>query len=165
VNFELLPSKLAVMKKLFALLLVVSILTSCTVYKDVEVKEVLDFKVIEFRSDGAECEIFLTVYNPNGYKITLTESQINMVFEGKPLGEVHLKEKLVIPKKSQSTISLKCTAQFASLSALTGDLLSLLFKTEYVMEGSGHIKGKALLVSKKVPITFKETLTKADLGF
>jgi LEA14-like dessication related protein len=165
VNFAMLPSKLAVMKKFFALLIVASFLSSCTVYKDVEVKEVLDFKVTEFRSDGAECEIFLTVLNPNGYKITLTESQINMVFEGKPLGEVHLKEKLVIPKKSQSTISLKCTAQFASLSELTGDLLSLLFKTEYVMEGSGHIKGRVMLMSKKVPITFKETLTKADLGF
>ncbi len=119
------------MKKLYALLMVVSVLSSCTMYKDVEVKEVLDFKINEFRTDGADCEIFLTVYNPNGYKITLTESQINMMFEGKPLGEVHLKEKLVIPKKAQSTITLKCTAQFANLAELTGDLLSLLFKTEY----------------------------------
>lgn len=153
------------MKKLFALLMVVSVLSSCTMYKDVEVKEVLDFKINEFRTDGADCEIFLTVYNPNGYKITLTESQINMMFEGKPLGEVHLKEKLVIPKKAQSTITLKCTAQFANLTELTGDLLSLLFKTEYIMEGNGHIRGKALFVSKNVPISFKETLTKADLGF
>jgi len=44
-------------------------------------------------------------------------------------------------------------------------VLALLFKSEYVMEGNGYIKGKAMMVSKEVPVVFKETLTKADLGF
>lgn len=152
------------MKKMLSLLIVVSLLSSCMVYKDVEVKEVLDLRVLEFNSNGVECEIFLSVFNPNGYKITLTESQINLLFEGMQLGEVHLKEKLVIPKKAQSTIALKCEAKLENLEALTGNVISLLFKSEYLMEGNGHIRGKAMLVSKRVPVEFKKTLKKSDIG-
>lgn len=152
------------MKKLLFLLIIPVFFSACRVYKDVEVKEVLDFKINEFYSDGAECEVFLTIINPNGYKIALTESNIALVFEGKPIGEIHLNEKLTIPKKQQTTVSLKFTAEFGSLSELTGNLLALLFKSEYVLEGDGYIRGKALLVSKKVPVQFKETLTKSDFG-
>ena len=139
--------------------------SSCAVYKDVEVTEILDVRILEFDNDGAECEIFISIYNPNGYKITLTESHVDLLFEGKSLGEVQLMEKVVIPKKAQTTITMKCEAKYESMEALTGNLIALLFKTEYVMEGTGYIKGKAMFVSKNVPVQFKETLTKADLGF
>jgi LEA14-like dessication related protein len=152
-------------KNAFLLLCCVGLLSSCAVYKDVEVTEVLDIQVLEFDHEGAECEIFLSIYNPNPYKITLTESHVDLFFDGKSLGEVQLLEKVVIPKKAQSTISMKCEASYENLQAIMGNIITLMFQSEYVLEGNGYIRGKALLVSKDVPVVFKETLTKADLGF
>ena len=134
-------------------------------YKDVVVEQVVEVKILSFHQDGAEFELELLVDNPNGYKIFLTKSYINLTFEGIPLGEVQLKEKIAIPKKSHSTIVLKCDATFDNFQELMGSVLTLLFKSEYLLEGKGHIRGRALMVSKNVPVTFKEKLSKRDMGF
>jgi LEA14-like dessication related protein len=134
-------------------------------YKEVEVQEVLEVKIIEFDSDGADCEITMTVKNPNGYKISLTESAVELFFEGKFLGNVELTEQLVLPKRSLSTVKLKCLADYESLQSVMGNFITILFKSEYVMEGKGYVRGRALLVSKKFPVEFKERITRDDLGF
>jgi LEA14-like dessication related protein len=138
---------------------------SCALYKEVEVQEILEVKVIEFDQDGADCEIFMTVKNPNGYKIQLTESEVDMFFEGKFLGKVELLEKIVLPKNSVSTVQMKCLADYESLQSVMGNFITILFKSEYVMEGKGFVRGKALLVSKKFPVEFREKVTRKDMGF
>jgi LEA14-like dessication related protein len=107
----------------------------------------------------------MTVKNPNGYKIQLTESEVDMFFEGKFLGKVELLEKIVLPKNSVSTVQMKCLADYESLQSVMGNFITILFKSEYVMEGKGFVRGKALLVSKKFPVEFREKVTRKDMGF
>ncbi len=153
------------MKYSLLFLVVLFSFSSCHVYKDVEVKEILDVKILEFTNEGADCEVYVTVFNPNNYKITLTESHVDLFFEGKPLGHVQLTDQIVIPKLSQTTIMMKCIADKESLQAILGNVLALLFKTEYALEGKGYIKGKAMFISKNVPIEFSEKLSREDIGF
>lgn len=154
------------MKKLFLIIPVFSfLLSSCDMYKDVVVEQVVNLQIISFNQEGAEFDLELLVDNPNNYKISLTKSHVQLFFEGKALGEVQLKEKIVIPKKSHSTIVLKCTAQFENFQELMGSMLTLLFKSTYTLEGKGHIRGKALIVSKKVPVEFNHKISKRDMGF
>jgi LEA14-like dessication related protein len=152
-------------RKITLLMICIALLSSCSVYKEVEVKEVLNVEVLSFDNNGADCDVYLSVLNPNGYKITLTESDIDLFFEGKPLGEVKLLEKIELPKNSLTTIKMKCQANVESVQGVLGNIITLLFKTEYTLEGKGYIKGKALLISKKVPVVFNEKLKKEDLGF
>ena len=140
-------------------------LSSCKMYEEVSVKEVLDVQIVEFDKEGVECKILITVFNPNWYKITLTESHVFLKFEGKLLGEVTLLENLVIPKRSQSTVEMKCDANYEAIQGLLGNVMLLLFQSEYTMKADGYIRAKALAVSKTFPVQFKETLTKEDLGF
>jgi LEA14-like dessication related protein len=150
---------------LLCLVMLVMTIPSCTVYKEVEVQEVLEVKVLEFDNDGADCEIYMTVSNPNGYKIRLTESEVDLYFEGKFLGRVELLEEMILPKKSVSTVKMKCLADYESLQSVMGNIITILFKSEYVMEGKGFVRGKALMVSKKFPVEFKEKITREDMGF
>jgi LEA14-like dessication related protein len=143
----------------------VFMLSSCTVYKDVEVKQVVDVKLTEFGGNGVEAEVYLSISNPNWYKVTLTESHINLFFEGKPLGEVELQEPLEIPKQAVSTQVLKVQADMDNVQDLLGNVLQMLFKSEFKLEAKGYVQGKALFVAKKVPVEFKETLSREDLGF
>jgi LEA14-like dessication related protein len=153
------------MRRIFFFAGLIMMLQSCAVYKEVEVKEILDINILEMNNDGADCEIFLNVENPNNYKITLTESEVDLFFESKFLGHVELVENLVLPKKSVSTVKMKCKADYESLQQVLGNVITLLFKTEYVMEGKGFVKGKALLVGKKFPVEFKEKISREDMGF
>ena len=107
----------------------------------------------------------MTVKNPNGYKIQLTESEVDLFFEGKYLGRINLLEEIQLPKKSLSTVKMKCLADYESLQSVMGNIITILFKSEYVMEGKGFVRGKALLVSKKFPVEFKEKVTREDMGF
>ncbi len=140
-------------------------LHSCTLYKEVEVKEVLDVNIANFSTDGVTGDVQISIINPNWYKVTLKECHINFTFEGKPLGSAELIDAVVIPKRTTSTQTFSIKANPEQLQIIMGNAISLLFKSEYLLEGKGYVKGKALLVAKKFPIDFKETLTKEDLGF
>lgn len=134
-------------------------------YKEVEVKEVLDVKVTAFNSDGIHAEVYLSISNPNPYKLKLTESSIDLVLDGKSLGQVVLEAPMEIPAKSVSTQVMKVNTGIGDISSLLGNVLDLFFKSEFVLEGKGYVKGKVLFVSRKVPVSFKHALSKKDLGF
>ena len=137
---------------------------SCKLYKDVEVVEVENVVFNELGENGAEAEVWLKISNPNGYKVVLTESAIDLYFEGKEMGEVQLLDKMEVPKRSLSTQVMKVEVQYDNLEDMLGNLLVLLFKQEFQLEAKGYVKGKALFVAKKVDINFRETLTREDLG-
>jgi LEA14-like dessication related protein len=121
------------------------VLSSCSVYKD--------------------AEIYMTIDNPNWYKIKLTESHVSLYFEGKPMGEVLLSEPIVIPKKSVSTQIMKVHGDYDDLQGLLGNVLALIFKQSFQVEAKGYIQGKAMFVAKKVDINFQQAMSKEDLGF
>ncbi|MEY3398695.1 MAG: hypothetical protein RL220_1289 [Bacteroidota bacterium] len=146
------------------LLMLLPLLFSCKLYQDVEVVEVENIVFNEFGDKGAEAEVWLKISNPNGYKVLLTESAIDLYFEGRPMGEVLLLDKIEVPKKSQSTQVMKVEVQYDNLEELLGNVLVLLFKEEFQLEAKGYVKGKALFVAKKVDINFRETLSREDLG-
>ena len=140
-------------------------LSSCSVYKDVEMKEVLDVQFVSLGEKGLDAEIYMTIENPNWYKIKLTESHVSLYFEGKPLGEVLLAEPIVIPKKSVSTQIMKVHGDYDDLQGLFGNVLALIFKQSFQLEAKGYIQGKAMFVPKKVDINFQQAMSKKDLGF
>ncbi|MFN0032781.1 MAG: LEA type 2 family protein [Flavobacteriales bacterium] len=150
---------------LMVLVVFLFFISSCTIYKDVEVKEVLDVNISEFSMDAVTGDVQISITNPNWYKVTLKDCHIDFMFEGKPLGSAELLDDVVIPKKTTSTQTFTIKADPEQLKAIMGNAIILLFKSEYVLEGTGYVKGKALGVSKSFPVAFKETLTKEDLGF
>lgn len=157
-------STIILRNNLFFLLAASLLLHSCSIYKEVEVKEVVDVKITEFSEQGIKADVYLSINNPNGYKISMTESHIVLVFEGKTLGEVVLEEPLVIPKKSMTTQVMKVNTAYGDLSSLLGNILSIMFQSEFELQGRGYVKGKALFVARKVPVEFKQKLSRKDLG-
>lgn len=138
---------------------------SCNLYKEVEVTELTEIKIGEVTEEGVQVEIFMEVKNPNGYSVSLTKSHVDVFLEGNRLGELVLAEKIKIPKNSTSTQVLKMDADYDKLQGVLGNVLLLLFKKEFNFEAKGYVKGRALMIGKKVPVDFKETLTKEEMGF
>lgn len=138
---------------------------SCNIYKDVEVTEVLQVQITSFTLDSLEAEVFFQVNNPNWYKLKMTDAKIDLMLEGKKIAEVVLVEPLVIPKKMVSSLSMKIKSEKLDMQAILSNAISMLFKSEYELEGTGYVQGKAMFVGRKVPVQFKEKLNKEDLGF
>ncbi len=147
-----------------ALVMLVS-LESCRVYHDIEFKGVKQTRFTSFNSQGVACEFDVELFNPNPYSISLMRSDIDLFLEGTRLGKVDLPSTAVLKAKESTTLRLSCTAEPASLPKLLGGAIGLVFKKEVVIEGKGSITAKAFLITKTVPVEFKQSIRKEDLGF
>ena len=147
------------LKLFMALLLVVVCAHSCTLYNDVEVLEVQDVRVKEFSDKVIVAEVDLLIDNPNWYKVKLTKSEIDLAINGKDVGQMGLGEKLTIPKKTKSTHTVLIEADYEVLQTnFLQNFLTLLFNPEVKLKADGYITGRALFVSKKVPVLIEEDI-------
>jgi LEA14-like dessication related protein len=145
------------MKKLLLFSIIATILTSCSFYKEVEVTEVKDVKITRFDQDIVEAEVTLEIKNPNWYAVSLTESFVDVYINGKEIGEVELKEKIKLPKKTTNVRTLVMVGDYEKMSSgFLDNLLTLLFANQAKFEAKGYMKGRALLVTKKVDVNVEE---------
>ena len=147
------------------LFLLVIALEGCRVYRDVEFKGVKETRFTSFNGQGVSCEFDVEVYNPNPYKITLMQSDVNLFLEGTPLGKVQLPESAVLQAEKSTVLKLTCTAEPSSIPKIVGGAIGLVFKKDIVIEGKGNVTAKAFLVTKTVPVEFTQRVKKEDLGF
>jgi LEA14-like dessication related protein len=141
-----------------------SVLSSCKLYTDVEFKGVRSTKFGEFNREGVTCDITLEIYNPNPYKITLLDSDIELMLEGTKLGHVELPSTAVLDAEDKSLLTMTCKVPGESIPAIAGSAIGLVFKKDLMLEGKGTLRAKALLISKTFPVEFKQRITKEDLG-
>lgn len=144
------------------LLLCVSLIFfgSCMIYKDVELVGVKNVKLNQFSLKGIEAEVSLRVKNPNGYKITIVDSDLDIILNGKPFGKAKIKENVVLKKKSDEVhkITIKSKVGSVAQGALSS-LLGLLTQKAVNVRLKGDIKAKALVISKKIPIDIEEKVS------
>ncbi len=133
------------------------IFTSCNIYKEVEVKEVRDVRLTEFGSDGLKAEVDVVVENPNSFKLKVTDSDLDVSVNGTNVGKVKLGEKLIIDKSSTNLYTLHFKSDYDDLSPqFLQSLITLIFVNYAEFSAQGYVKGRALMVSKKVKVDLKE---------
>ena len=152
-------------KGFWLLFFLVFVLQGCRVYRDVEFKGVKETRFTSFNAQGVSCEFDVEVYNPNPYKITLMQSDVNLFLEGTRLGKVQLPESAVLQAEKSTVLKLTCTAEPSSIPKIVGGAIGLVFKKDIVIEGKGNVTAKAFLVTKTVPVEFTQRVKKEDLGF
>jgi LEA14-like dessication related protein len=147
------------------LILLIVTLQGCRVYRDVEFKGVNETHFTSFNGQGISGEFDVELYNPNPYKITLMQSDVELFLEGTKLGKVQLPASAVLNAEEKTRLKLTCTAEPASIAKLVGGAIGLIFKKELVIEGKGSVMAKAFLITKTVPVEFSQRIKKEDLGF
>lgn len=139
-------------------------LSSCAFYKDVELLEVVDIDVTNFQPDLIEAKVTLKVDNPNWYAITLTQSDVDVYVNEKAMGKVELVEKVKIKGKSTETKTLHLKGNPDGAGSFLGNLIGLLFSNSANFQAKGYVKGRALLISRKVPVDLTEAIDFEDLN-
>lgn len=142
------------MKKLWPhLLLLVIVMSSCNIYKDLEVSEVRDLRLTEMSREGVKAEIDVDIYNPNFYNVKLVKSDVDLFLNDKPVGKVLLSEKLVIEKKKEQLYTIVVYSDLEDLGSSFMEMLisAMLFKKIHV-KADGELRGKALFIGRNVGI-------------
>lgn len=135
--------------RLSFLLTLLLFLSSCSLFQDIQIKNVTDFAPA-FEDKQLLIKANISVQNDNLYAIKLKHSDLTISIDDKTLGNITLAEKVVFKRKSDTTYPVKL-----KLSLADGALFIILrntFKKEVTITIKGSIKGSALGIPKTITI-------------
>jgi len=151
-----------IFRKTLSTLTILSILLSlslfsCIDYKEVEVKEVSNIRVKKFTTENIQIEVTMKISNPNNYKISVVDSDLELHIKSKKIGAANIKGKIVLPKKSVENHKIVIETGLADmLSGAIPVLVGLVFDQSIELEINGNIKARAKSLSKTFPVNFKD---------
>ena len=131
-------------------------LTSCGAYKDVQLKGVEDVSVKEFTNSAIVVEVKAKIHNPNGYDITIYDTDLDFTVNGTKLGKAKMDENIVLKKKSEEVYTIIARADTEDISSKMGLLFPILMTGRAKINVKGDVYAKALFVKKKVPVEMKQ---------
>ncbi|MCI5055186.1 MAG: LEA type 2 family protein [Flavobacteriales bacterium] len=148
------------MRKLRVLLLPLSLcllLVSCITYEDVEMLGLEDIKMKEFSTSGVEAIVSMKVKNPNNYKISIVNSDLDLFINGSKLGKAVIKDKIVIKKDRTEVYSFTVGAKPSG--GILGSLLSMAFSKNVKVGVKGKVKARAFMVSKSFDVDVEQNVS------
>jgi len=145
-------------RNLFLCLLFV--FSSCLSYTDVEVIEIKDIKLVEFSSKGMVVDIDVQIKNPNNYKISVVNTDLNISLNRRNMGKAEIKGGLVLQKNSTNIHKITAKLSGKQLGGAMSLLLSSALGNPMVIGIKGSITAKAKLLRKKIDVDFTESISK-----
>lgn len=145
------------LKSVLVLIVISITLTSCFKYEEVVMKEVTNVSVNSFSANNIEIKVDMRIINPNNYKISIVDSDLELFVKNKKVGTSKIKDKIELPKNSDEThqIVVKTTVEDMIGTAIPV-ILSVLFEDSVDLQVKGEIKAHAKSLSKSFPVDFKE---------
>ncbi len=136
-------------------LIVILVLTSCSFFKDIKIKELTDISP-RFENKEILLDAKLQVQNDNLYAIKFKHSDLTISIDDKMLGNVTLVEKVIFKRKSDANYPVKLKLNLADGALFT--ILRNAFKKEVTITIKGTVKGSALGVPKTILVEEVKTI-------
>lgn len=136
------------------------LVTACSEVETLELKKVEKFALNNVSASGADVELDLLVYNPNGFKIKVTDYELDVFINNVRIGKAQLDEKLVLPKKTESSQHVNVQVNFKNMLFGAIPVLTSLKKGKKAkLRLSGNVKGGALFYKKTMNIDFEKDIS------
>ncbi|MBV6483805.1 MAG: hypothetical protein KFKLKKLM_00261 [Flavobacteriales bacterium] len=145
------------LKSLLVLIVISITLTSCFKYEEVVMKEVTNVSVNSFSANNIEIKVDMRIINPNNYKISIVDSDLELFVKNKKVGTSKIKDKIELPKNSDQTHQIVIATNVGDMiGTAIPVILSVLFDESVDLQVKGEIKARAKSLSKSFPVDFKE---------
>ncbi|MBS1569409.1 MAG: LEA type 2 family protein [Bacteroidetes bacterium] len=143
-------------------LLAAVLLAGCMSYSDVEFKGVQGARITRLDASGIAATVMVQVHNPNNYRITVTDPDMDLFLNGQAVGKATLDSAIVLERNSDRTYAIPLHATLAKgqnnlLPVLMGAALTGSVK----LGVKGTVVGKAKMMGKRFPFEMEQQL---DLG-
>jgi len=137
--------------------MLLSSLTGCMKYDDVELRDVTDVRVRTFDANGIALRVDALIHNPNNYKIRVSDPDVDLFLNDKFIGKGLLDSTLVIERRSTQLYSIPLHAEVQGgsllMMLLTGEL-----GTEMKLGAKGTVRAGKGALSKRFPFELEETI-------
>lgn len=143
---------------IFLIICSVLLLSSCS-YEPVELKEVSSLEIVKMNPDSISVKVGVILRNPNNYKITLTDPDLDLYINNNLIGKAIFEDKLVLEKDTTKLYVVPVSAGFnGKYTNLLISSLGGLLGGKMTVKGEGTVVGKAFLFKKTVPFEFEEEI-------
>jgi hypothetical protein len=137
--------------RLFAILILSFLISSCSLYKPLEFKGMEDYSFSEQDGCNPIC-VELRFFNPNPYKIVLKSANVKGLLGKEDIGVLEITDSYVLKKSGISKINLSFSTEIKSFIPVVSGFFSYITGNEVTLLIDGTLKVKALGVSKKIKI-------------
>jgi len=141
--------------RLSSLLTFLLFLSSCSLFQDIQIKNVTDFAPT-FQDKQLLIKANVSVQNDNLYAIKLKQSDLTISIDDKALGNVTLIDNVIFKRKSDTSYPVKLKLNLADGALFT--ILRNAFKKEVTITIKGTMKGSALGIPKTIAINETKTI-------
>ncbi len=144
--------------KIGVVLIPMVLLTSCWSYEEVSLQRIVSMEIKNFTLKGIEVAVEMEINNPNNYKITLLDADVNLIINQKDLGKANVQNKVVLAKRSIEKYIVHIKKDFDNMNALMSLGSSYLSggAQNFVINAKGNIKAKAFMISKRFDVDVTE---------
>ena len=137
--------------RLFAILILSFLISSCSLYKPIEFKGMEDYSFSEQDGCNPIC-VELSFFNPNPYNIVLKSANVKGLLGKEDIGVLEITDSYVLKKSGISKINLSFSSEIKSFIPVASGFFSYITGNEVTLLIDGTLKVKALGVSKKIKI-------------
>lgn len=129
--------------------------SGCTHIEEIEVGDIERFELIRFTGSGIEFEMDVPVENPNSFRVRVTETDLDIFYDGMNLGKIVSPGNLIIPGRSTDIYTLNGTISLENLTGGSSSLLSIFFQRSADLDIKGRIKVRSFLYSRTFDVSEK----------
>ncbi|MBI9055573.1 MAG: LEA type 2 family protein [Bacteroidales bacterium] len=135
------------------------LLSACSVYKSVDIGGVdkVDFKGMV--DNKISLQLKVPIKNPNAYKLKITDMDLDVTINGKYLGKMKTSSDIIIPKKSDEVQIFPVDVHVKNMLGTMSMFYKLRKMKNVEMQIVGTMKVKALMRSKTIDISEKQTIS------
>ena len=137
--------------RLFAIVILSFLISSCSLYKPLEFKGMEDYSFSEQDGCSPIC-VELSFFNPNPYNIVLKSANVKGLLGKEDIGVLEITDSYVLKKKDISNINLSFSTQIKSFIPVVSGVFSYITGKEVTLLIDGSLNVKALGISKKIKI-------------
>ena len=150
--------------RLFITLLAVVLLYGGCSMEEAEIVSIDDVRLIELKEDKLFFELDVTVHNPNGYTLKLSDADVGIYLNGQFMGQTELGDKLKINGKTTEQVTARLITDLSkSGMGLILNLVSSTVSGSLEMKIKGEVRaGCCLIIRKKFDIEHSEQLKISD---
>jgi LEA14-like dessication related protein len=138
---------------------ILSLFYSCSGFQELSVSDIKSLNVKNIDSKTATFQVGVTIKNPNAFRIKVTAGELNVKLSNRDIGKAVLKNKIVIPAKSEETHNFEISTNLSTLGLAAIPMISELLrskKTSVTLDG--YIKGRVLFINRKINIKRTDTI-------
>jgi LEA14-like dessication related protein len=136
------------------------LLSSCGSIQPLTVSKVENVKLNNLSKNSLTLEVTMAVKNPNNYRFKMVDNHLDLYLNNSEIGGVKIKERIVIPRKSEQSYTFLLNAEFSRLAIGAIPSLLNMFQTRQVeLKLVGDVKVRTMGISKRFPLEITEKVS------